>query len=474
MRTTVTLQQALDDPQLLGHVMQGESWANARCVVKVLNREPITNEEFEIYRGLTGRYRLPSSITEAELIFGRRSGKDVMCATLGVYLAAICDHQDVLAPGETGTLLIIAPDLKQSRVTLKYCLGILENSPKLSERIVGSTADTIELNNGIVIEARAASFRRVRGVTAIAILANEAAFWHSDDTSANADTEILNACRPMLATTGGPLIIFTSPYGKKGEVYEIYKKHYGPDGADDILVFQAPTREMNPTIPQSVIDRAIERDPEMASAEYGAQFRSDISSFIDRDVIESLVERGVAERPYDPRTRYYGAVDPSGGAVDSFTLSISHKDENGNAVLDVVREAVAPLSPEQTVAEFAKTMKNYRLSRVTGDAYAGLWPREQFAKYGIQYQVSERNRSAIYQEFLPLANSRRVRLLDNRRLVNQLASLERRTGRTGRDIIDHGIGAHDDVCNAAALALLLAAEPQRDTRLQISHYEIMA
>lgn len=473
MKTTVTLQQALDDPQLLGHVMQGETWANARAVIKALNCEPLTHDELDIYRKLTGRYRPPSSITEAELIFGRRSGKDVMCSAFAVYLGAICDHSDVLTAGETGTVLIVAPDLKQSRTTLRYCLGILEQSPLLSQRIVSNTADTIELDNGVIIEARAASFRRVRGVTALCILANEAAFWHSDDTSANADTEILNACRPMLATTGGPLIIFTSPYGKKGEVYEIYKKHYGPDGADDILVFQAPTREMNPTIPQSVIDKAIERDPEMASAEYGAQFRADIASYIDRDVIESLIDPGVAERPYDQRIRYYGAVDPSGGAVDSFTLSISHKDENGNAVLDVVREAVAPLSPEQTVAEFAKTIKNYRLSKVTGDAYAGLWPREKFEQYGIQYQVSERNRSAIYQEFLPLANSRRVRLLDNRRLVNQLASLERRTGRTGRDIIDHGIGGHDDVCNAAALSLLLASEPERNTEVSISHYEII-
>lgn len=41
-------------------------------------------------------------------------------------------------------------------------------------------------------------------------------------------------------------------------------------------------------------------------------------------------------------------------------------------------------------------------------------------------------------------------------LRRQLVSLERRTGSTGRDSINHRPGAHDDVANAACGALLLA------------------
>ena len=54
-------------------------------------------------------------------------------------------------------------------------------------------------------------------------------------------------------------------------------------------------------------------------------------------------------------------------------------------------------------------------------------------------------------------NGGRVRLLDVPRLRDQLVGLERRTGRgTGRDIIDHRPGGHDDVANAVAGALALA------------------
>jgi hypothetical protein len=48
-------------------------------------------------------------------------------------------------------------------------------------------------------------------------------------------------------------------------------------------------------------------------------------------------------------------------------------------------------------------------------------------------------------------------LLDNERLINQLCSLERRVARSGKDSVNHPDGAHDDVINAAAGALVLAA-----------------
>jgi kumamolisin len=42
-------------------------------------------------------------------------------------------------------------------------------------------------------------------------------------------------------------------------------------------------------------------------------------------------------------------------------------------------------------------------------------------------------------------------------VIAQLVGLERRTSRGGRDSIDHPLGSHDDVANAAGGALVLAA-----------------
>jgi hypothetical protein len=142
------------------------------------------------------------------------------------------------------------------------------------------------------------------------------------------------------------------------------------------------------------------------------------------------------------------------------TLAIAHvesRDGHEVRVLDLIRERRPPFSPESVVAEFTSVLRSYRVSTVQGDRYAGEWPREQFRKHGIAYQPADRTKSELYLDALPLVNSGRAELLDDARLRGQLTGLERRTGRSGRDTIDHGPGGHDDVANAAAGALGLAA-----------------
>ena len=95
---------------------------------------------------------------------------------------------------------------------------------------------------------------------------------------------------------------------------------------------------------------------------------------------------------------------------------------------------------------------------MTGDRFGGEWVREQFAGHGIHYEASELNKSELYLELLPMLNSRAVALLDHETLQRQLNGLERRKGRTGKDIIDHPRGGHDDLINAAAGALVLAKD----------------
>ena len=86
---------------------------------------------------------------------------------------------------------------------------------------------------------------------------------------------------------------------------------------------------------------------------------------------------------------------------------------------------------------------------VVGDRYAQGFVVSAFAACGITYLHSERDRSEIYSEALPLFSSGRVRLLENKTLVNQLASLERRTMPGGKDRINHPDRGHDDAANSA-------------------------
>jgi hypothetical protein len=213
---------------------------------------------------------------------------------------------------------------------------------------------------------------------------------------------------------------------------------------------------MNPTVPQSVIDEAMARDPASAAAEYGAEFRIDIENFVSREA--ACVALGVRERAAVPGVTYSAFVDPSGGSADSMTLAIGHREDDV-AVLDAVRERRPPFSPEDVVTEFAALLVNYRVTKVIGDRYAGEWPRERFKIHGIDYEPAAKPKSELYRDMLPSINSRQVELLDDARLVAQICGLERRTARGGRDSIDHAPGSHDDVANAVAgLAAMLCAK----------------
>ena len=98
-------------------------------------------------------------------------------------------------------------------------------------------------------------------------------------------------------------------------------------------------------------------------------------------------------------------------------------------------------------------------STAGNNTYAGEWPREQFRKRGIEYKRSEKNKSEIYRDFLPLMNAHRVELPPNPELGRELIGLERRTARGGRDSIDHAPGAHDDLANAVAGAAVFTTKP---------------
>jgi hypothetical protein len=223
-----------------------------------------------------------------------------------------------------------------------------------------------------------------------------------------------------------------------------------------ILVWRAPTRVMNPTVPQSVIDAALEADPASAAAEYMAAFRTDVETFVARDVVEAAVIAGRHELPRIEHVRYFGFVDPSGGSSDSMTLCIAHMHGN-RAIVDAIRERKAPFSPDDVVKEFSDTLKSYGITRIVGDRYAAEWPRERFRVHEVEYRVADKTKSDLYLSLLPLLNSNRIELLDHPRLINQLIGLERKTSR-GKDTIDHVPGGHDDICNAVAGAAVLAAQ----------------
>jgi hypothetical protein len=449
---------ALSDPDLFGAVLAGESWAAWRVLLIAAMGELLTAEERGIFERLTGRPQEPGErCEEFWAIIGRRGGKTRAIAVLGAYLAALVDYSDLLAPGERASLPIMSASTWQAAKAKQYLDGIFATVPALKRLVTNSTSDLISLSTQVDIEVRPASFRTSRGGTCAAVIADEVAYWRSENT-ANPDAEILSSLRPSLATTAGMLIAISSPYARRGELWNAFRRDYGPTGDPAILVARAASRTMNPSLSEKVVARAYERDPTSATAEYGAEFRVDIEQFISREVVDASTIAGRFELPRLAGVHYVGFTDPSGGSADSFTAAVAHKSGD-TIVLDAVRERRVPFSPEDVAKEFSDFFKTYGVTRIQGDCYSGEWAREQFRKNGVHYEKAERPKSQLYLELLPALNAGRVELLDHPRLAQQLVNLERRTSRTGRDSVDHpaGHGAHDDLINAAAGAIVMAS-----------------
>jgi hypothetical protein len=218
---------------------------------------------------------------------------------------------------------------------------------------------------------------------------------------------------------------------------------------------------MNPSLDARVVEDALAADPQAARSEWLAEFRQDLESLLDLDVVRRCIAADRVELPPYTGARYHAFADPSGGKSDSFTLAIAHA-EKGVAIVDCLRERKPPFSPTDVVAEYVAVCRAYGVHKVVSDRYAGAWVSEAFERAGLRHEPSALSKSDLYSGLVGIVNSGRCELPDSPKLVSQLVSLERRTSRgTGRDSIDHPPGAHDDLSNAVAGAVHLAVGTHR-------------
>jgi hypothetical protein len=303
--SSMTLLDCINDPELFAPFFKGDTWKAWLVFLRALFAEPpASDDDLATYRACTGRTVWPlSAFTETALVIGRRGGKSRVLALIATYLA-LREYDQHLAPGEAATIAILAADRSQARVIFRFVIGLLKKIPMTAAMIVSADAETIVLENRVHIEITTASFRATRGYSYAAVLADEVAFWRTDEASANPDIEILRALRPGFASIpGSMLLIASSPYAKRGALYDAFRRHFGRDDAR-VLVWKSDTATMNPSIDPAIIAEAYEADPESARAEYGGEFRDDLADFVVRETVDAVTMVGRSELPPDPGITY--------------------------------------------------------------------------------------------------------------------------------------------------------------------------
>ena len=279
----------MNDAEAFAPWFEGPSWDAWRVILKAAYALPMTPQELIAFGELAGGRPPPSRrVRELFVVGGRRGGKDSIASLLAVFAATLEEgHRGRLRPGEKALVQLLAVDRDQSKIVLGYIRSYFDEIPDLRAMIVRETRNGFDLNNDVSITITTNSFRQVRGQTVVLSIFDECAFW-KDETSVKPDVETYRAVKPSLATLPGSMLVaISSPYRKSGLLYDKWRAHFGKD-SDDVLVIQATSRQLNPTLDASLVEQALEDDPAAARSEWLGEWRNDLASFIDIELIESL------------------------------------------------------------------------------------------------------------------------------------------------------------------------------------------
>ena len=263
MKRQPNIIDAINNPKLFGSLPRFkklETWTAWLVVLKAIFGLPMIVDDLVIFQRHTGRIYPPlGGSKETYLIIGRRGGKSFISDLVTCIIACFIDFSPFITVGETLAVMCLAKDKDQARIVFRYIKSILNYVPALKSMIHDQRADEIELTTGVTIMVKASDFGGVRGPTIACVVADEIAFWPSQ--GANPDDEVLSAIRPAMATIpDAKLLCISTGYAQTGALYDAHKQHYGKDD-DDVLIWQADTASMNPTISQAYINKEIEKDP---------------------------------------------------------------------------------------------------------------------------------------------------------------------------------------------------------------------
>jgi hypothetical protein len=205
---------------------------------------------------------LRSEVSRVLLNCCRQSGKSTMAAMLAL-------HQALDEPGSL--VLILAPALRQSQEMFGKIAAFYRDLgrpvPAEAEQRLG-----LELANGSRIAALPGSERTVRGFSGVDLLIV--------DEAARVDDALVHSVRPMLAVSGGTLMMLSTPYGKRGVFYEEWTE------GEDWQRYEVPATEC-PRIPASFLEAERRSMPEWWFAqEFLCEFRETEDQIFTHEMIE--------------------------------------------------------------------------------------------------------------------------------------------------------------------------------------------
>lgn len=213
---------------------------------------------------------LRSTAPRVLLNCSRQSGKSTISALVAL-------HRAIYYPGSL--ILLLAPTLRQSQELFAKVSSFYGT---LGKPVAAETQRRLglELENTSRIISLPGTEKTIRGFSGASLLIV--------DEAARVEDGLYYSIRPMLAVSGGRIMMLSTPWGKRGVFYEEWTNGRGWER------YEVPAEEC-PRISEEFLEEEREAlGPWFFSQEYGCEFRDTEDQLFDSDVIERAITDEVA------------------------------------------------------------------------------------------------------------------------------------------------------------------------------------
>ena len=404
---------------------------------KILNFKPTSYQ----------RRLLETESKRVVLRWARQTGKTTALACLCILHAALHPHQ---------MILIVAPGLRQSMILGDRIRKLLGQMPRdHRQTVISQQLQTIfRFRNGSQIIVLPNSENQLRGFTADIIVVDEAAFFHNDE-------EIFrNILPPMLATTGGALIVSSTPWGKNTVFYQL---NQDPDYEKHVVTWRDAIREgrySQEFLKQ--LEKERETRPQVFKMEYEAQFIEEVDTWLSQDLLAKSCSEELEFLNFESRQRghFYMGVDLA-ERVDYSVVTAVQKEENRLGLVHMHRfkrgtSLASVIGYAKILSERWRTIQAVYVDKTKHGDYiiqdmheAGLRQAEginftQNTKQEMAQLMKQRMREGI------------LKIPFDRDLLDELNTERFELTKTGKITFSHPNGTHDDRFWALALAVYAA------------------